>query len=264
MKHSVADVTALYDFYEKRAKTAPVEQQSLIASMLFGLDDVMFRIALNVFDENNIYVSGLSSALPSADHRTVAAIAAKHDIGKEVEVTEAENNHIQDAVIVGEILVKNDIIEKPSIATLLEENTFNLLKKKLQKGRVKDTMQVVDTYRYEMRDLLATGSTSMVDILQRIEEETGIKAFNSIRNTVTQIAITQKRGVNKTSKFPGFLNAMRYVENAIPGFNLDDARRFVEQSVKEYAPSVSERINAKQEERSAKRDKYVEKGYPTK
>ena len=262
MVYSVKDIVELYKFYENRVKTAPATQQPLIAQMLNGLDDVVLRITLQVFDQHNLYVDGLSSALPARDRNAVAAIAAKN-VTETIEVTSKEDQHIQDAVIVGEVLVKNDKITNPSIATLLEESTFNLLKRKLQKGRVKDTVGVIESYLYYYKDMLQSGELTVNTLLDRIEEETNCHPFNSIRNTVTQIAITRNSDVKQHAKFPGWPEALDYVMNALPGFKEDKnaARIFVENSTKQYATEMRERIQAKREERNNKRENYEEKGY---
>ena len=265
MIYSVKDIVELYKFYENRVKTAPVNQQPLIAQMLNGLDDVVFRITLQVFDQHNLYVDGLCSALPTKDRNAVAAIAAKNvTVTETIEVSKEEDEHIQDAVIVGEILVKNDKLTNPTVATLLEENTFNLLKRKLQKGRVKDTVDVLTNYLFCYRDLLQSGELTPNSLLDRIEAETNCHVFNSIRSTVTQIALTRNSNVKPHAKFPGWPDAMAYAESALPGFDKNESRIFVEQSTRRYAPEIQERIHTKREERSAKRATYEEKGYSQK
>lgn len=262
--YSVNDIKALYEFYEKRVTTAPDNQQMLINTMLTGLDDIMFRISLKVFDQYGLYVDGLCSALPTRDKKALVA-ASNHLIeDAEVEVSETEDKHIQTAVAVGEILTKTDTTQNPTWKNRLEETTFNLLKNKIRKGRVKDTMEVVDTYRYYYKDLIDEGSINMTELFNKIEEETGCKAFNSIRNTVTQIAITRNSAAKAKNKYPGFKEAMDFLVKSIPGFTYDDARKFVEESTVTYAPQVFEIVSKKREERNKKREIYEEKGYTKK
>lgn len=259
--YSVKDIKDLYEFYEKRSKSAPNNQQMLINTMLTGLDDIMFRISIKVFDQYGLYVDGLCSALPTKDKKALIA-ASDHLIeDAEVEVSETEDKHIQTAVTVGEMLTKDDTARNPNWNNRLEETTFNLLKNKIRKGRVKDTMEVVDTYRYYYKDLIEDGSIDMSELFNKIEEETGCKAFNSIRNTVTQIAITRNSDVKTRNKYPGFKAAMDFLVKSIPGFTYNDARKFVESSTTIYAPQVFEIVSKKRDERNKKREIYEEKGY---
>ena len=257
--YNVSDIIQMHAYLDKQHKTTTsVAVRNLAELQLKGLEEVMFRIVLNICDQNGVYIDGMVSVL---GHNAPNMKALDIAITDTIEVTEAEDVSIQTAAAAGEIIAKAANENNPTVTTLLDLTTFNALKKKLQKGRVKDTMEVVDTYRYNYNDRLKSGEITMNDLLNLIEQETNCHPFSAMRNTVAKIAITRNSNVKQHNKFPGFRDAMELVQKSIPGFDMDAARIFTQESVRVYAPVVQHQIETVREERNKKRENYVEKGY---
>lgn len=227
-----------------------------------GLLEVMVRMSIQITDNYNVVITGLSSSLDNHALMGPTQLALSFDknngIEQAVEVTDDDHQTIQDAVTI--------IDAVPSDNSITDREKSRLVNK-LKRGRAMDFRDVVSRYMSDKPDIIGN------DLLSLIEQETGVgNAFNGLRRTAANIAICRYpvdntgKPLQTNAKYPGYVDAQNFI---ISNFKLPDdktrrkfANSVLQNALQTYAPDILSNLSKVREDRQNKRLAYTEKGYP--